>query len=1408
MQNPTTGGGVVDEKDGACDKGMNTHLKQLNISSDPANNNAESWKRWWQQLELYLLATGLDKSSEKRKIAILLHLIGERGLNIFNTFNLKLDGSTLSEVKSKFDNFFEPRRNVTMSRYAFFTRRQTKSESISDFLTDLEIKSKDCEFGTLRESLIKDIFIANMDNDLSHVRQRLLQEPDLTYERMQELTRTLIVAQQDAEKIVRDSSVPGENVMHLSRKNRGRGDSRQRASSRRSASNSRRSASSSRKSASNSEHSSTRTCGRCGQSHRFKCPATAVQCRSCKNFGHFAKYCLKNKRVSQLQSFNSDKSSQDHFVGMLNSQLKSSQGHKSHSYQHNTHNQYDLLGTHSSQSSQSHNSQFKQSPNNSLVSHSEVNYNVNTLENNSKKSWEINLSIGNKQITCIIDSGADVNIISKQTFNYVTRQNFKVSLVKCHVNVTGFGGKTIPILGKVNINCNLCINNSKVVESIMFLVVNLDCPNVLGLPTCERLGIINRVFSVSKQNFCKQILTQYNDVFQGLGCLPPVCHLKLKPDAVPCVDPPRKVPFALLKKLREELDRMEEMKVIVKVTKPTEWVNSVVVTVKSSGQLRICLDPRNLNKNIMREHYPLKSIDEIRSQLEGAVCFSHLDAFSGFWMLRLDEYSSELCTFQTPFGRYRYLRLPYGINASSEIFQRVMMNLFGDIEGVLIFIDDILVYGPNESVHNERLHRVMQRARQVNLKFNKSKCKFLVSEVCFLGYVFSKDGARADKEKVKAIVNMPTPKNVKELQRILGMINYLGPFISNLSEKTQILRNLLKKDTVWTWDENHSQCLKKLKDEITNSPVLAHYNPKIALVLSVDSSKSALGAVILQKNKPIAYSSKTLTETQERYAQIEKELLAIQFGCEKFHQYVYGNRVTVHTDHKPLVYLFKKPLHEVPARLQRMMLTLQKYDLEVIHVPGKEMYISDTLSRAALKDHYIPENESEMSCHVNLMYSNLAITKEYSTKLAKETKVDESLQLLKKFYNEGWPKSKNNVSPLVKPFWNIQGEIHVIKDLVFKGSKLIVPQSMYKEMLEKIHKGHQGINKCLKLAKESLYWPNMSSDIKNLVEQCLVCAKFKPCNQKEPLQNFEICKYPWQQVGVDLMHFDNLVYLIVTDYYSKYIEIALLNKNSTSQNVITHLKSIFARHGIPLSLVSDGGPPFQSIEFKKFMLEWDIEHIITSPYHSQSNGQAESSVKIIKHMLKKCKENNSDPYIALLQYRNTPKTNLPSPAQLLMSRNLRDNIPVSYKRLKPKVVTFKDYKESVKKNNENKTKYYDRNTKPLSLLHHNDHVYFKRNPKSNWEQAIVKQRLSNNRSYVVEDVNGVRYRRNRIHLRHKYSNNFTNPPMQSNSSQGREEGDGQESPRHQDSSSQKSSSITTRSGRIVKPTRRLIDEID
>lgn len=1353
---------------------FSTSLPKLHISSDSNNNNCEEWKRWWQQMELYLLATGLDKAEEKRKIAILLHSMGTKGLEIFNTFNLNINESTFEAVTKKFDNYFEPKKNLTMCRYAFFTRKQSKSESIQEFLTDLENKSNNCEFGDLKESLIRDIFIANMHVDLSHIRQRLLQESTLTYEKMKEIATTVVIAQQDADKIVQENAVT-ENVMQLKSRwasqNHSHGGNRQsrstsqgRSSQSRTSSRSRASSQAAFKpslsrassqvtnvqsSSQPAHHQGQRsTCSSCGQIHRYKCPAAHVRCRSCNKIGHYSKLCFKNKNVMHLESINpndeSAECSERFFIGSVNGYV----------------NGY-------------------------------VNNNVN---NKCKESWDIDIKIDSHTVNCILDSGADVNMMSLSTYTVLNTSN-KYNLQKSNVKVSGFGGKDIPVVGQCEFNCKL----GNKTENIVFIVTDINCHTVLGLPTCQKLQILKRVFTVSDHS-CETMLMHYHDVFQGLGCLPPVCHLKIKPDAVPCIDPPRKVPFALLQDLREELDRMEELHVIEKVTKPTAWVNSVVVTKKSTGQLRICLDPRNLNCNIMREHYPLKNIDEIRSQLKGSAYYSHLDAFSGFWSLKLDEESSELCTFQTPFGRYKYLRLPFGINAATEIFYRVITELFGDIEGVLIFVDDFLVYGETPEIHNERLKKVLDRARQVNLKLNKSKCKFLVKEVEFLGYIFSQDGVKVNTERVEAINKMPSPQNIKELQRFLGMVNYLGSFIKNLSEKTQLLRDLLKKNVPWQWDENYQKCYDELKQAISSTPVLAHYDTNTPLVLSVDSSKSAVGAVILQNNKPVAYSSRTLTKTQENYAQIEKELFAIQFGCVKFNQYVYGHKVTVQTDHKPLVYLFKKPLHEVPTRLQRMMLSLQKYDLEVVHVPGKQMYISDTLSRAAMKDHFIPDNESEIICHVNVMYANLAVSQEYATKICQATMNDESLQMLKKYYYDGWPNSKDKIHSLLKPYWNIQSEIHVINNLLFKGSKLIVPKSLHKEMLHKIHAGHQGICKCLSLARETLYWPNMSVDIKNLVEQCQVCAKFRPHNQKEPLKKYKITDYPWQQLGIDLMHFDNATYLVVIDYYSKYIEIALLNKDSTAKSVIMSLKSIFARHGIPMTLVSDGGPPFQSIEFKKFCHEWDIEHVTTAPYHSQSNGQAESGVKIARSILDKCKEIGSDPYIALLQYRNTPKDGLSSPAQLLMSRNLRDNIPISCNKLRPKIVKFNTYEQAHNESNMRQSKYYNRHVKPLSLLQPGDHVYYKKNPNSNWDSATIVKRLPGDRSYVINNRNNVTYTRNRIHLRHKYSN--ISNSVRSSSTTG-DDVDVRQGTGTQEAGAAK----TTRSGRVIIPVQRLIEEV-
>ena len=205
-------------------------------------------------------------------------------------------------------------------------------------------------------------------------------------------------------------------------------------------------------------------------------------------------------------------------------------------------------------------------------------------------------------------------------------------------------------------------------------------------------------------------------MFQGLGSLEEDYHIEIDTSVAPVVHPPRRVPFALKSKLKGELERMESLNVNTKVTEATEWVNSVVVTEKNNGNVRVYLDPRDLNKAIKREHYPMKTIEEVAAELAGATVFSTLQASSGFWHVKLDEASSKLTTFNTPFGRCRYLRPPFGINSAPEVFQRRMNQLLEDIEGADAIADDILVWGRDQQEHNLRLEQVLTKARAVNLK--------------------------------------------------------------------------------------------------------------------------------------------------------------------------------------------------------------------------------------------------------------------------------------------------------------------------------------------------------------------------------------------------------------------------------------------------------------------------------------------------------------------------------------------------------------------------------------------------------------------------------------------------------------------------------------------------------------------
>ena len=309
--------------------------------------------------------------------------------------------------------------------------------------------------------------------------------------------------------------------------------------------------------------------------------------------------------------------------------------------------------------------------------------------------------------------------------------------------------------------------------------------------------------------------------------------------------------------------------------------------------------------------------------------------------------------------------------------------------------------------------KLLQRAREANIKFNTAKLQYKASEVKYKGNIVSESGLKPDAEKVRAITEMPSPQSKEELQRFLGMVNYLSQFIPNQSEITAPLRQLLKKEAAWTWSHEHIQSVERFKGLLSSQPVLKFFDPTKSVKLQVDASKSGVGACILQDEHPITYASRSLTPGEENYSQIEKELLAVVFGCERFNHYVYGRPFQVDSDHKPLVQITKKPLVKSPPRLQRL-LRLQKYDIIITYVPGKYMHVADTLSRASLNEKSADsELNDDMEVVVHSLVTNLPLTEEKLVQMKSETAQDETLQELLKVVKSGWPSHRSKVPSLI-----------------------------------------------------------------------------------------------------------------------------------------------------------------------------------------------------------------------------------------------------------------------------------------------------------------------------------------------------------------------------------------------------------
>lgn len=1257
---------------------------------------ADAWRKWQKQFMIFMKASGVHKEPADVQASLLINLIGSEGYDIYTTFKFikDEDRDDISKIIVKFNEHFKTKPNTTMARFKFFTRNQEKGENIGEYVTALRLLSQYCEFEHLEDGLIKDRIVCGI-YEVS-LRDRLLRTDELTLDKAVKICEANEISSEDNKQIevtkvstngdVRSSSVAVDAVFSASAL-RGSGEGQR---GRASATGSYQQSQLRRRT--NHVNNAAEICYNCGYprcDNDARCPARFAKCYVCNKMGHFRKMCsmkskLRGNSKKVYELYEDDDDERLYFISTL-----------------------------------------------------EQVYTIHSKDfRHSKWCESLFFARNNMQICFKLDTGSDFNVLSMKSFINLGCDAQEIEPKQ--IRAQSFCGNFLSIAG----TCILKWIFKGKTFNIKFVIANFNCQNVLGKYTCEEIGVVKRVMSLS--------MNDYDDLFHGLGKLPGKYKIMLEKDASPTVCPVRKIPIGVRDKLLDSLNKMEEMGVIRKVTHPTPWVNAIVLAAKKDGDLRICLDPRPLNRVIRRSHYPLPTLMEIATKFEGARIFSKLDARSGFWMVEIDDESADLCTFGTPFGRYQYLRLPYGISSASEIFHAKVRQLLEDLEGVDSFIDDVIVWGRTVEEHDSRLRSLLDRAREIGLRFNREKCEFRVDKVTYLGHTFSYKGMQVDESKLKAINDMPTPSDRLSLERFLGMVNYLSKFISNFSELSAPLRCLLKKNAEWSWDAVHDAAVLRLKEALCSAPVLALYSNEKPVLISVDASSIALGAVLLQDSRPVEFASLTLTDTQQRYAQIEKEMLAIVFALERFHQYTFGRLdVIVETDHKPLEALFKKALNTVPARLQRMMLRVQGYDFKVIYKPGKYMFLADTLSRAALPD-LLHDNVSkeleEQSCFLIENIARFSVDRLCSIRDA--TATDEECQVLIKYIKDGWPQHKRDVNPTAKAHWDHRDLLEYVDGILFKSDLVYIPRLLRSEMVQRVHEGHLGIDRCKRRARDVMFWCGMSRDVEVAVRRCRVCAEYAARPPREPMIPHAVPRLPWTKVGSDICEYAQKYYLILVDYFSNYIEVNVLNSIS-SNAVIGALKEQFARHGIPEELVTDNGPAYSSKEFSAFCREWEFVHTTSSPHYAQSNGLSERAVRTIKNIIKKSTCERADFYLGLLNLRATPRDSIGSPSQLLMGRRLRTKLPVHDNKLQSERDNNSDYTNIIKKKLRSK-EYYDLHSRPLADLQPGDEVFVA--DGANKKLMYVTSKSKQPRSYFLTNDTGKVYRRNRRHIKKLVSN--------------------------------------------------------
>ena len=750
----------------------------------------------------------------------------------------------------------------------------------------------------------------------------------------------------------------------------------------------------------------------------------------------------------------------------------------------------------------------------------------------------------------------------------------------------------LPIIGECTVKIE---NQTRETEALIVVVKGkIDSLPLLGRPSLDKLGMLKidetgglkepnkAVKKIENDNAeLQKILDRHKNLFEGVGKATRdgqeiQIHLPMQEDAIPIAQKPRRVPYHLIELLQDRIEEFIKNDIMEKVPdhEAITWCSPIVVQPKPKNpkDIRVSLDLRLLNKSMLRTRNIQAPITEdFVTEFRDCRIFSKLDLNHGYHQFCLDPGSRKIMTFSTPWGNYRYKRLAFGGVNSQNLFDAEISKIISGIPKVLNNRDDIMIGGRDWDEHNKTLAQLLQRLEDHNLTLRREKCEFGKASIDFHGHLFTLEGLKPSPTKIQAVQNCGPPASKEELVSFLQMVAYLSRYISNFSSRCEALRKLTKVNAKFEWLKEQEKAFQDLKAAITAAPVLIPYHPERPTLVICDGSPEGLGGGLFQKTsngfQPVHYVSRTLTDTERRYSQIEREALAAEFTTTRLQMYLLGApKFQLATDHKPLLPLFNNPTAKLPPRIERIALKMQNLDFEMIDIPGKTN-MTDYMSR-----HPLPETGTDRleKYVIATVQSEHAVVLD---KIKEETTKDRELIKIAAAIQTGkWPKT----DPDVKPYFALRAELYMAEGLILRLDRIIPPDSLRNKIIQIAHRqGHLGISKTKEMLRRKYWFPAMNSRIDNVVSTCFDCQIATNTQHTEPAKMTKLPERPWETIGIDFCgQFPSKEYaLVITDQYSRYPEIEFVYSTAIKP-VRKKLKKIFATHGVPKTVQSDNGSPF------------------------------------------------------------------------------------------------------------------------------------------------------------------------------------------------------------------------------------------